>query len=210
MKRNYFLLLFFISFILSLGFHPSLANACSCAEIPSVEDELERSKVVFIGKVLSIKQIKNSNGYAPYSVLFDVSSVWKGPKHSEITILTGLGGGDCGFEFKEGEEYLVYANESTMYGPDSLVTTICNRTNILSSSHGDLEKLGEDLPPNGKTEINESSSPNESGIGDKPYENADSTEKQEGNYLLIWGITLLILVIAFAFIIKKYKGKRGG
>lgn len=42
---------------------------------------------------------------------------------------------------------MVYANESTMYGAKSLVSTIGNRTDVLSSAQKDLEVLGEGQPP---------------------------------------------------------------
>lgn len=33
-----------LAFIFMIGSFPSIANACSCANLPSVEEEFERSK----------------------------------------------------------------------------------------------------------------------------------------------------------------------
>ena len=45
----------FISIIL-LGSFPSITSACSCAELPSVEEEFERSQAVFSGKVVDVRE----------------------------------------------------------------------------------------------------------------------------------------------------------
>lgn len=102
--------------IIFIGSFPSITSACSCAELPGVEEEFERSKAVFSGKVIDIREKRSLKGYTTKSVLFEVTNTWKGVEQSQIIITTGQGGGDCGYDFKEGEEYLVYAYESTMYG----------------------------------------------------------------------------------------------
>ena len=102
-------ILAFIS-ILFISSFPSITSACSCAELPSVEEEFERSQAVFSGKVVDVREKRSIKGYQTKSVLFEVTNTWKGVKQSQIIITTGQGGGDCGFEFKEGQEYLVYAN----------------------------------------------------------------------------------------------------
>ncbi len=177
-------LAFMFSCTILIGSFPSITSACSCAQPPSVEDELERSKAVFSGKVINIREKRSLNGYTSKSVLFEVNNTWKGVKQSQIIITTGQGGGDCGFDFIEDEEYLVYAYESTMYGEETLITIICDRTTELGSAQEDLEILGEGQPP---------------------IEKIDLTDKHEGNHLYIWGTVILATAIVLILIIKRRK-----
>ncbi len=47
------------------------------------------------------------------------------PGQTEIEIVTGLGGGDCGYAFRQGEDYVVYADKNR---DGRLETGICSRT----------------------------------------------------------------------------------
>jgi hypothetical protein len=41
---------------------PLTVNACSCAELPSIEDQLNRKTAIFTGKLLSLtKPVKDGN-----------------------------------------------------------------------------------------------------------------------------------------------------
>ncbi|MBW9234790.1 hypothetical protein JQK62_21625, partial [Leptospira santarosai] len=80
--------------------------------------------------------------------MFEVAETWKGVSESQVFIITGSGGGDCGYEFQVGQDYLVYATESTMYGNQAeLVTIICDRTTELGSAQEDLAVLGKGKEP---------------------------------------------------------------
>jgi LPXTG-motif cell wall-anchored protein len=173
----------FISIIL-IGSFPSITNACSCAELPSAEEEFERSEAVFSGKVVDVREKRSLKGELTKSVLFEVTNTWKGVKQSQMIITTGQGGGSCGFHFNEGQEYLVYAYELTMYGAKSLVTTICDRTNELSVLQEDLTILGKGQPP---------------------IEEVDLTGKYEGNQFYMWGAVVIAIGIVFIFIFKRRK-----
>jgi hypothetical protein len=187
LKKTMNLLAFICIGIFIIGSFPSIASACSCAELPSVEEQLERSKAVFSGKVIDIEDSRGLNGSTTKSVLFEVTNTWKGVEQSQIIITTGQDDGDCGYNFKKGEEYLVYANESTMYGKNSLVTTICDRTRMLSSSEGDLEILGEGQPP---------------------IEEVDLSDNNSRNHLYIWATAAAALGIIGFFIILNRRKKR--
>ncbi len=129
-------------------FISSTVYACSCAQPLTVEAEFTRSEAVFAGRVLEVKEQRNFNGSMTKAALFEVSHIWKGGSESQIIIHTGSGGGDCGFHFEEGKEYLVYAHPSTMYGDNELlVTIICDRTNVLDQAQEDLAILGEGKVP---------------------------------------------------------------
>ena len=129
-------------------FIPSIVYACSCAEPVTVEVEFNRSEAVFTGRVLEVREQKNLKGAMTKAALFEVSRIWKGGPESQIIVHTGSGGGDCGYHFEEGKEYIVYAHPSTMYGnKELLVTIICNRTNELAGAQEDLAILGEGKVP---------------------------------------------------------------
>jgi hypothetical protein len=57
-----------------------------------------------------------------------VSAAYRGVDQKVVTVVTGLGGGDCGVPFRAGEEYLVYARKGEA---ESLVTDICMGTGLL-------------------------------------------------------------------------------
>ncbi|MGG2055519.1 hypothetical protein ABFY48_14080 [Lysinibacillus pakistanensis] len=173
-----------LAFIFMIGSFPSLTSACSCADLPSVKEEFELSKAVFSGKVVDIKEKRSLKGYTTKSVLFEVTNTWKGVEQSQIIITTGQGGGDCGYNFIKGEEYLVYANESIMYEAKSLVSTMCNRTGLLSSSHEDLEILGEGQPP---------------------IEEVNLSGKLNRNQKYIWATVAVAIGIVVFFILNRRK-----
>lgn len=173
-----------LAFIFTIGSFPSITSACSCAYLPSVEEEFELSKAIFSGKVVDIKEKLSLKGYTTKSVLFEVTNTWKGVEQSQIIITSGQGGGDCGYNFIKGEEYLVYANESIMYGTKSLISTICNRTYVLSSSQEDLEILGEGQPP---------------------IEEVNLIDKHNRNQIYIWATVAVAIGIVVFFILNKRK-----
>jgi len=179
-----FLAFIFIG-IFIIGSFPSVTNACSIAELPSVEEQFKLSKAVFSGEVVDIKEKKSLKGYTSKSVLFEVTNTWKGVEQSQIIITTGQGGGDCGYNFIKGNEYLVYANESTMYGAKSLVSTIGNRTDVLSSAQKDLEVLGEGQPP---------------------IEVVNLTGKRNRDLIYIWAtLGVAICIVVFFILIRRKK-----
>ena len=184
MKNIMPILVFTFIIILFISSFPSNISACSCAELPSVEEEFERSQAVFSGKVVDVREKRSIKGYQTKSVLFEVTNTWKGVEQSQIIITTGQGGGDCGFDFKEGQEYLVYANESTMYGAKTLVATICDRTNEWSVLQEDLKILGEGQPP---------------------IEDVDLTGKHDGNQYYIWVAIIIAIGILLISIFRRRK-----
>lgn len=172
------------SFLFLMVSFPSTSSACSCAEQPSVEDEFEQSKAVFSGKVIAVKENRSVNGSLAKSVLFDVSKTWKGVNETQVIIITGVSDGDCGIDFIVGEEYLVYASESTMYGESALVSIICDRTAELQMVKDDLTILGEGKSPTKKVNL--------------------ANELDSNQFYLIGAMVILVVLIAL-FIVKKRK-----
>ena len=79
---------------------------------------------------------------------------------------------------------MVYADESIMYGAKSLVSVICDRTDMLSSSQEDLEVLGDGQPPT---------------------EEVNLSVKHNSNQLYIWATVAVTIGIVVFFILYKRK-----
>ena len=131
--------------------NPGLVHACKCLQPGAPSEELEKFSAVFAGKVVSIQ-----HSYDPKAAFaspgdhttvgFEVSAVWKGSVHEGMYITTPPTGGTCGFVFDEGEEYIVYAHDST-YAEGGYTAGICSRTALLSKAQEDIDALGDGQAP---------------------------------------------------------------
>jgi len=122
--------------------------ACSCVEGTTPTELAEKVDAVFSGRVVSFEDAEVDTKYGRETqrrAVVAVDAVWKGLDdvdeiaHEEVEVFTGRGGGDCGFRFAVGHEYLVYADDID----DRLRTTICARTRLLSLAGPDLRELGD-------------------------------------------------------------------
>ncbi|MBK8721993.1 MAG: hypothetical protein IPL95_06850 [Saprospiraceae bacterium] len=108
-----------------------------------IQKEYKRSNVVVTGKVLEKRIITINDSIMPLIKIqqaeytIQITKVYKGIiKESLIKIITGLGGGDCGFEFKIGNEYIIYCSYESKYYEQGetinnfLYTDICRRTRL--------------------------------------------------------------------------------
>jgi hypothetical protein len=104
-----------------------------------------QSDVIFAGTVKGItsKSVKETFGddqgfwVTIRVVSFAVENTYKGTHNSYIEVLTGAGGGDCGYGFTPGGRYMVYAYRSEKGG--LLYTGICSRTRPLDEASEDIE-----------------------------------------------------------------------
>jgi len=81
-------------------------------------------------------------------VSFEVQRSYTGVQSKHVLVSTGIGAGDCGFDFETGRKYLVFA-----YKGDSgeLSTGICSSTALLEESQANLAYLrGEPEVPKSK------------------------------------------------------------
>jgi hypothetical protein len=126
-----------------MGFSQTEGLACTCGSSggnltikQQVKEAQKQSRAVFVGKVMQVLQQPDSSDVV---VRFRVEKSWKGNLPREVIVVTGQGGGDCGYRFEVGGKYLVYA-----YGPNetSLGTNICQRTAALSEARADIKHLG--------------------------------------------------------------------
>lgn len=143
------------------------ASACTCADSDSPCASFQATPVVFVGLVKSIEEeTAEINRFGTIEKVrtaltahFVVEEGLKGISGREVDVATGGGGGDCGYHFKAGERYLVYAHGTeqealgssmsrTVVGGGSsspkvaaLATSICSRTQPLSRAQDDLELI---------------------------------------------------------------------
>lgn len=77
------------------------------------------------------------------TVSFEVTRVFRGEKQGRISVLTGLGTGDCGFDFETGQVYLVYASN---HPAGSWFTSICSGTKAVEDAGTAVRFLAGDRP----------------------------------------------------------------
>jgi len=121
---------------------PSGILACDCAYPGAPCKAFTRTPYIFSGKVTKISSIsiKMSSGdeYQDRLITFAVERSYRGLEGKKVAeVVTGSGGGDCGYDFRAGESYLVYALPHPATG--KLYAGICSRTRLLSEAGDDLE-----------------------------------------------------------------------
>jgi len=145
----------------SMAITPASVLACTCAHPPPpgpngapipVERAPDKDEAIFEGTVASAR-LKGSLVDAkvgelisadidqdpPYMlVAFNVSRSYAGQQGKSVELKTGMGGGDCGYPFEVGKQYLVYAwkDESGL-----LSTGICSGTGLLEDRKADIASL---------------------------------------------------------------------
>ncbi|MCM3873646.1 MAG: carboxypeptidase regulatory-like domain-containing protein [Pyrinomonadaceae bacterium] len=128
------------------------AAACSCGSGgPEPCEAYGRASAVFVGTVVSIKQRKFDSveverkradageRLSPLVYTFAVQNSFSGMFGGEVEVGSGRGGGDCGYEFIQGMQYVVYA-----YGDlpnNRLWTSTCTRTRPVAEADEDLAFL---------------------------------------------------------------------
>src|SRR5262245_8735142 len=118
--------------------------ACTCPVVGPPCEEYWKAEAVFAGKVMkqSIFTVVEGDGdsrseYQQVLVRFSIEQRFKGITGDEVEIVTGLTGGACGYHFKDGERYVVYAVRS---GQDKnrLYSGICNRIKLVAEADEDF------------------------------------------------------------------------
>jgi hypothetical protein len=134
--------------LLTLGFGRD-AWACSCASSGPPCQGAFQVDAIFAGTVRSISPLPDDDlpplrpGEArmPRTVRVDFAEVhgFRWLQAATVSVLTAGSGPACGYAFKKGERYLVYARRQ----PDGkeLVTGICSRTRLLAEADEDLRFL---------------------------------------------------------------------
>lgn len=121
---------------------PRDASACWCLGPNPACRAFWTSSAVFVGDVMSIEDLPATSPPEPFlstrRVHLRVRETFSGRPTSEVDVLTGRGGGDCGYPFAVGEAYVVSANARADGG---LSTGICDLTKPLGEASTDLAYL---------------------------------------------------------------------
>ena len=131
------------------------ASACSCGPSGPPCQNAFQVDAVFAGTVTRVTPLPDDGPplrpnevRIPKTVRVEFSAVtgFRGLQSTRVSVFTAGSGPTCGYAFKEGESYLVYATR----GPDGgLVTGICSRTRPLAEAADDLRFLGTLTGPGG-------------------------------------------------------------
>lgn len=126
---------------------PLFVEACDCPLAGPPCESFWNTDVVFSGQVTEIKETpvkpvaQNDDPFSyqrrTRTIRFAVNESFRGIEEKSVELKTGMGGGDCGFDFENGQSYLVYAYRNKETGV--LGTGICTRTRVLSKATEDLE-----------------------------------------------------------------------
>ncbi|WP_339317228.1 hypothetical protein [Paenibacillus sp. FSL R10-2734] len=203
-------------FMALLTVRPSVTYACSCVVPAEPLEALETSSAVFAGKVVDIKESKGIiiSSADPVKVTFDVDSSWKGVEGNKVTVTTALSSASCGFEFVEGESYIVYAYASDEGDSDKLKASLCSRTNLLASASEDLKELGPSKSaetPAASPEVTANNSPkSEAGVNDPSDPAGKPAADSEFFPLVNVGISGVIIVLIAIIGAVLYRRKVGG
>ena len=150
--------------LLTLALASVDVNACSCAGPGPPCESFGSADAVFAGTVVSVRENKRTSqpergnvDWHPVAFKFSVEHPYLGVTGAEIEVFTGQGGGDCGYQFKVGRRYLVYAYRYE----NKLSTGICTRTKPFETGSEDLAFLGTlSSTPSGVTIYGSVSNPN--------------------------------------------------
>lgn len=124
--------------------------ACTCVGESTVKGELKANDLVVVGRVIDQEKVsiedstwllgRDSVGRNRYFVFqkmhyrIVVTEKFKGEYTSDtLTIVTGLGGGDCGYRMIVGQSYIVYgykriSERGNRKATNIYETSICSRT----------------------------------------------------------------------------------
>ena len=139
MKRTFFLILILI-------FSITEAFACSCTETneslsKKVKKAFTQADLIISGKVVEIKIVNKArmkSSADPIIYKFEITKTIKGNIEREIIeIVSETSGASCGYTFKLGKSYLVYARKSTHFAEMTknefdFVTNLCDRNQKLN------------------------------------------------------------------------------
>jgi hypothetical protein len=118
------------------------AWACSCAAPGPPCQAAWTADALFVGTVRGIEEVPHAT-YSTLRVMFDVERGFVNAAPGPLEIRTPGHGASCGYSFRRGQRYVVYAR----MGPGGQLTTgICSRTRPAGEAADDLHYLL-NLPP---------------------------------------------------------------
>jgi hypothetical protein len=133
--------------ILALGLFllsPAHALACSCVGDVPLCQSFWQADAVFSGDVVSFEELNTNRLFQRRVARIRVERAWRGQVQGTVEVRTGAGGGDCGYSFRPGRKYLVYAYKTQ---DGKLTTGICSPTKLLDKAAADLAYFEEAEKP---------------------------------------------------------------
>ena len=128
---------------------PHRTSACDCGDPGPPCKAFGNTPVVFAGRVVKIATISlkapSGDPYEDRLIFFEVERSYRGSVGKTAEVVTGSGGTDCGYDFRRGEHYLVYAYPHPQSG--KFYTGICQRTRPISEAGDDLDYLSKKDDP---------------------------------------------------------------
>ena len=122
-------------------FSPAIVAACSCMSSGPPCQSYWNTPIVFSGRVFEITTPKiketRSATFPEKTIRFAVNQAFRGISGTTAEVVTGMGGGDCGYDFELNENYLVYADNHQ----GKIYAGICSRTQLLSKAVEDIEYI---------------------------------------------------------------------
>lgn len=109
--------------------------ACTCLPWRPPAQAFAEADAVFLGKILFFEEIPS---IYQRRAQIEVLKIWKGNKNEADTLFTAMSEASCGYDFRIGETYLIYAYH---FGGEPLSTNLCTRTQPASQAVEDLEFL---------------------------------------------------------------------
>jgi hypothetical protein len=95
------------------------------------------------GTVMPVRAVSLTASGQQMVVKMQVQRTYRGVQGGTVTVVTGIGGGDCGFEFEVGKSYIVHADENPA---GELFTSICTATEALDDAGPQLRVLRGEPP----------------------------------------------------------------
>ena len=128
---------------------PSGTFACDCGDPGPPCKAFAATPTIFAGRaaVLTTITLRLPSGdfYKERLIFFEVEQSYRGSVGKTAEVVTGFGGTDCGYDFREGEHYLVYAYPHP--ASEKLYTGICQRTRPIALASDDLDYLSKKDDP---------------------------------------------------------------
>ncbi|MEK6908810.1 MAG: hypothetical protein AABX23_02025 [Nanoarchaeota archaeon] len=134
--------------ILMLFVIMGVASACSCIYLEDTQARIENADYVFTGKISEIR-LSGSEYNKEQEATIRITQYWKPSSFPESVNLifysTRDTGANCGYNFEEGKEYLIYASLDAETGKIS--TNSCMGNLLLEESKDEINELNDLIEP---------------------------------------------------------------
>jgi hypothetical protein len=122
--------------LLLLLVSPSRTSACSCIGDVPLCQSFWQADAVFSGEIVSFEKTDRQQLLSPRIAQVRVDRVWRGKMSGTVEVRTGSGHADCGYTFRQGRQYVIYAHRDNA---GALTTNHCSPTKEMTRASADLE-----------------------------------------------------------------------